>query len=92
MATPLPHNERLATLLALTAVLLWSTVATAFKLGLTVLTPLQLLLQGVAFSSLLFIVVNTAAGTWRITPALAGRAAGLGLLNPLLYYPILFAA
>ncbi len=36
-------NERRALGLALSAVLLWSTVATAFKLTLAELTPIQML-------------------------------------------------
>lgn len=43
-------NDRRATLLALSAVLLWSTVVTAFKLGLAVLTPVQLVLMGAVTS------------------------------------------
>ena len=37
--------ERKALLLALSAVALWSTVATGFKLGLAVMAPAQLLLH-----------------------------------------------
>lgn len=92
MVTPSRIDERRATLLALAAVLCWSTVATAFKLGLEVLTPRQLLLQASVFSTLVFLLANTLVGHWRLTPALARQAAWLGLLNPLLYYQILFAA
>jgi len=85
-------KERQATLFALAAVLCWSTVATAFKLGLEVLTPSQLLLQGVVFSTLVFVTANSVAGSWRLSRRLVLQAAGLGLLNPFAYYQVLFAA
>lgn len=85
-------NERQATLLALAAVLCWSTVATAFKLGLEVLTPRQLLLQSTVFSTLVFALANSFRGNWRMDWALAHQAAALGLLNPFLYYQVLFTA
>ena len=83
-------------LLALGAVLLWSTVATAFKLTLRYLGPVQLL----AYASLVSLSVLggllTVQGKWGLL-RIAGRgalvrAAGLGLINPLLYYLVLFAA
>ncbi|MDA0824906.1 MAG: DMT family transporter [Proteobacteria bacterium] len=85
-------NERQATVFALAAVLCWSTVATAFKLGLDVLTPRQLLFQACVFSSAVFVLANSLFGQWRIDRTLVRQAALLGLLNPLLYYQILFAA
>ena len=81
-----------ATLYGLLAVLLWSTVATAFKLALESLAIAQLLLLATGFSWLVF------ALTFVITrpPALTGRDHAycllLGLLNPCLYYLVLFAA
>jgi len=89
-------NERLATVCALAAVLAWSTVATGFKLGLQVLKPLQLLWLGALISLLFFAVALVATGRWRAFAALGARdwrmLAGLGLLNPFLYYVILFEA
>lgn len=73
---------------------MWSTVATAFKLGLNQLSLLSLL-AGASFSSLLcltvFLIVNKQLLTalaqlpryWKQTLVLAG-------LNPLLYYLVLF--
>ena len=49
-------NERNALLMGLGAVLLWSTVATGFKLGLEHLKPVQLLFAGTCISSV--------AGPW----------------------------
>ena len=72
--------------------MLWSTVATGFKLGLRELQPVQLLFTGAACSWVLFALFagirrqyRLAAGEWRVV-------AVLGLLNPLLYYVLLFEA
>lgn len=76
--------------------LLWSTVATGFKLGLEELQPLELLWLGAATSFVFFATASLVTGRW---PALARlqrrdwlRLGGLGLLNPFLYYLILFEA
>lgn len=91
-----PYNERLALACALAAVLAWSTVATGFKLGLQLLAPLQLLWLGTLISLGFFTAMLLVTGRWRGLANLAGRdwcrVAGLGLLNPLLYYFILFEA
>jgi hypothetical protein len=78
------------------AVLLWSTVATGFKLGLKELEPLELLWLGAATSFAFFATASLVSGRW---PALARlsrrdwlRLGGLGLLNPFFYYLILFEA
>jgi len=89
-------DTRKALLCGVAAVMLWSTVATAFKLSLRFVRPLELLL----WSNL------TAAGALGIIVAAGGRAGEvlhsrrrdllrsglLGLLNPFLYYLILFKA
>jgi len=91
-----PHNERLALACALGAVLAWSTVATGFKLGLKLLAPLQLLWLGVLVSLAFFAALLLVTGRWRALAGLGARdwvwLAGLGLLNPFLYYFILFEA
>jgi len=90
------HTQTRATLLGLTAVLLWSTVASAFKLSLAVLDVPQLMFYaGVAA----FLVLG---GTLLVTGRmrLVGKASrrdwlvslGLGLLVPLTYYVVLFHA
>ena len=81
---------------ALLSVLLWSTVATAFKLGLQVLSPLYLILSASVVSLLAFFVVILFQGRVRELfmvsfPGL-GKSALLGLLNPFGYYLILFQA
>lgn len=81
---------------ALLSVLLWSTVATAFKLGLMVLSPLYLILLASAFSLLVFFVVILLQGKIRelftVTLSGLGKSALLGALNPFGYYLILFKA
>jgi len=91
-----PHNERLALACALAAVLAWSTVATGFKLGLRLLEPLQLLWLGTLISLVFFAAMLLLTGRWRALADLEARdwrrAAALGLLNPFLYYFLLFEA
>lgn len=74
---------------AVGAVLLWSTVASAFKLSLRYLTPLQLLFYASLTSLVLFGLLYAprfSAGKGNL------RSAYLGLINPLLYYTVLFSA
>lgn len=80
----------------LAAVGLWSTVATAFKLTLRYLSPAELLLWSSACSLAVLVGVLLVQGkarqALRVTPADLLRSAGLGLLNPFLYYLVLFEA
>lgn len=92
MTAPPPVDERAALAYGLAAVLAWSTVATGFKLGLAVMAPLQLLLIATVVSTLLFALVATATGNWRPGPRVLAEGAWFGLLNPFLYYLVLFAA
>lgn len=87
-------NETQALLSAGAAVLLWSTVAVAFKLGLSKLTPAQLLFGACLVSTLLFTIAllfvdprQRKLSRHTITEALL-----LGFLNPALYYLVLFEA
>jgi drug/metabolite transporter (DMT)-like permease len=89
-------DNRRALLLGLAAVLLWSTVATAFKISLQSLTILQLLCVAVCTSAVALSLTLAWQGRigelWR---ALRDAPLGLllmGCLNPLLYYCILLAA
>ncbi len=92
LATRAP-NERRAVLLALATALMWSTVATAFKLALVQLSPAQLLLGGHLVGVLVLLVaVARRHGLRAITRKLLVHALPLGLLNPVLYYAVLFAA
>ncbi|XOV82258.1 MAG: DMT family transporter [bacterium] len=86
------HNERPALILALTAIVLWSTVATAFKLGLAVMAVTQLLFLGTLVSWCVFALYALCSEGFFIQPADRKWVPVLGLLNPLAYYLLLFAA
>ena len=88
---PVKARERHALLFALVAVALWSTVATGFKLGLRELAPVQLLLMG-CLVALVFFAAARPFVRAVLTPRQHLAAAGLGLLNPLAYYLVLFEA
>ena len=81
---------------ALTAVLLWSTVASAFKLSLRYLDPLQLLFYANVASLVALFIVLIAQRKLYLLKQIAKRdllrCAGLGALNPCLYYIVLFKA
>ncbi|MBW8323993.1 MAG: DMT family transporter [Prolixibacteraceae bacterium] len=85
-----------AQLYALCSVVLWSTVATAFKLGLQTLSPLYLILTASVFSLLTFFVVILIQGKLKelftVSISGLGKSALLGALNPFGYYLILFQA
>jgi drug/metabolite transporter (DMT)-like permease len=85
-------NERAALMYALAAVAAWSTVATGFKLGLRVMEPVQLLFLGTVISATLFAVLATVGGHWRPSRRTCMEGARLGVLNPFLYYLVLFEA
>lgn len=79
---------------ALTAVGLWSTVATAFKISLRQLSPLQLLAISSLASVCCLALILSFQGKW--PQAWRDKKPKLsllqGALNPLLYYLILFQA
>lgn len=85
-----------AYIFALLSVILWSTVATAFKLGLQRLSPLYLILTASAVSLLVFFVVILLQGKvkelFSVTLSGLGKSALLGAINPFAYYLILFEA
>jgi len=89
-------NQRKAMVYGLVTVLLWSTVASAFKLSLRHLEPAHLLLYSGAFSTLLLAAILVVQGRlgqiFRCTPREYGMSLLLGLLNPFLYYLVLFRA
>lgn len=85
-------NERAALMYALAAVAAWSTVATGFKLGLAVLAPLQLLFLGTVISAALFAVLATLGGHWQPGRQAVLGGAAFGVVNPFLYYLVLFEA
>lgn len=86
-------QDRQAVLYGLGAVALWSTVATAFKLALAWMSPLELmwlaaLVSWILMGSVLWVQGHFVAALrtgWR-------TAAWAGLMNPVAYYLALFAA
>jgi drug/metabolite transporter (DMT)-like permease len=85
-------DERRAVVMGLAAVALWSTVATAFKLGLRNLAPLQLLLLGTLVSAVFFWLAASRRASYRLSPRQLAQAALFGLINPFAYYIVLFEA
>ena len=92
MSNQRASTERQAVIFALVAVLLWSTVATGFKLGLEVMQPVQLLTIGSVVSLLFFLAARPFVHPTPATRRDLWIAVGLGLLNPLAYYIVLFEA
>ncbi|WP_027967423.1 DMT family transporter [Halomonas halocynthiae] len=85
--------DRRAMLYGLGAVGLWSTVATAFKVALADLTPLQLIWVAALVSWSVIGLLMLRQG--KLHEALRSgwkTAAWAGLLNPVAYYLVLFAA
>ena len=89
-------NDGKALAYGLSAVLLWSTVASAFKLSLEHLSPLGLLFYSALASVMVLAVIVAAQGKLGLLRSMPAReiliASGLGVLNPFLYYVILFKA
>ena len=85
-----------AYLYGLAAVALWSTVASAFKITLRHLDPLELLLWSDLFAVFFLAVILLAGRRFpevvRCSARQLRRSFVLGLLNPFLYYLILFKA
>ena len=75
---------------------MWSTVASAFKLSLRHLSPLQLLLWADIASVLCLGIILAHQGKLHLVLAYSAKeyvaAVCLGFLNPFLYYVILFSA
>ena len=89
-------NQKQAMLFGLGTVLLWSTVATAFKLALADLAPVQMLLVACAASIVVMGGALVIMGRWQEVFQLSRRqyleSIGMGLINPCLYYFLLFGA
>lgn len=89
-------NQKQAMLYGLATVLLWSTVATAFKLALADLAPVQMLLVACSASVVVMAVILRLQGRWHQVFELSRKqylqSIGMGLVNPCLYYFLLFGA
>lgn len=83
-------------LLAILAVLFWSTIATAFKLALAELSPGQLLFiascTAVVVLTLISFIEGKLKGLLKIRSSDILMSALLGLLNPFIYYLVLLKA
>jgi len=81
---------------AISAVLIWSTVASAFKISLRYVEPMQLLFYSSAISLIVLFGMLVAQGRLRELFSFSRKeylySAVLGLLNPFLYYVVLFEA
>jgi drug/metabolite transporter (DMT)-like permease len=90
------HDQNKAYVYGLATVLLWSTVATAFKLSLRYLNHVELLLYSSTTSVLVLAIILVIQGRFAqifsYTLSQYARSLALGFLNPFLYYLILFKA
>jgi drug/metabolite transporter (DMT)-like permease len=90
------NNRKKALIFGLATVAIWSTVASAFKISLRHLDPLQLLLCACGASILALTCVMAFQGKLgelkRMTRSEVIRCGLLGALNPFLYYMVLFKA
>lgn len=90
------NSPRKAIIYGLSAVMLWSTVATAFKLSLRYFSPIELLLYSGSFSTVLLGMILVWQGKLRLVFQCTRKeyllSIVLGLLSPFLYYLILFKA
>jgi drug/metabolite transporter (DMT)-like permease len=91
----MPRHTK-ACLLTLLTVLFWSTAASAFKIALRHVSPYTLLVYSVTVSTLVLLIIlvlQGKLGLLRTTPApMLRKALFLGILNPFLYYVVLFEA
>jgi len=94
--TTAERQHKLAYLYAAVAVVFWSTSASAFKLTLRHLGVLSLLFFASATSTVALFVYLAGTGKLKLLRTLTRRdclfSAGLGFLNPFLYYAVLFKA
>jgi len=90
------RQHRWSLVYGLLAVLLWSTMATAFKWSLNYTTPLQLIALASVVSWLFFLVALGITGELKILKSTSSgeitRSLLFGLLNPGIYYLVLFEA
>jgi len=89
-------NQKKAYSFVILAVILWSTVASAFKISLCYVDYLELLLYASFFSTLIIFLVLLVRKKLHLLRTYSFKdylfAALLGFLNPFLYYIVLFKA
>lgn len=95
MTTPAALNRK-SIVYALIVVAFWSTVATAFKLGLENAQHAQLVLMATATSLIVYAIFAALTGTvhklFKFSKQTLIQSAILGALNPFIYYIVLFKA
>lgn len=88
------NESKKAILFGSIAVLSWSTVATMFKIALKSFSYFEVLLVASLTALFIFGIVMTLQRKWILVPKLSGkewrRFALVGLINPVIYYLILF--
>lgn len=89
-------SQKKATLFALLAVFMWSTVATAFKITLSYFSALQMLLIASLSSSLILLIICFFQKKIGHIKAIFFKSPlfylGMGAINPFFYYLLLFQA
>ena len=89
-------NQNKAYLFAISAVLLWSTIASAFKVTLSYIDYIHLLLFASIFSSTVLFIILLVQGKFSLLKQLNKKdllhSSLLGFLNPFLYYLVLLKA
>ena len=89
-------NNTLALLFASAVLVLWASVATAFKIALDFLRPFELLFLSTLFSFLALSLIMFTGKRYRRLRQVSGKHLRIlilaGVLNPVLYYGILFKA
>jgi drug/metabolite transporter (DMT)-like permease len=90
------QNDKHAVLWALLTVVFWSTASTAFKIALRDLSPIQLLWVASLTSTFVLMLSLIWQNKWSALKAQSTaelfRSLGLGILNPVAYYIVLFEA
>lgn len=89
-------NQNKAYLLALSAVVFWSTMSSAFKISLRYIAFDQLLLWSAMFGAIILLIINQLSNTPLNFKLISfrdiGASAIMGFFNPFLYYLVLFKA
>ncbi len=90
------NNQKKAYIFAISAVLLWSTVAVSFKIALRYVDFLQLLFFSSAVALISYIVISLMSGNlnrlFKVNRKELLYSSFVGFLNPFLYYVVLFKA
>ncbi len=85
-----------AVLLGLTAVLIWSTVATAFKITLRSMDPITMVFISSIVSllsiSLISVIFGKWGDIWHTSKREIASSMVLGIMNPFIYYIVLFGS